>query len=398
MKNKQFRQTNMLMLSYYFPPMSDVGGLRAYSFARYLPEHNFKITIITGKTNENLNQSLLEKLPQECKVVTIKNWFAGPFNCSWSAIFKAYQISLQESFDLIFATGPPWATLKAGFVLSKLTGLPLVSDFRDPWNYGKLWGLKKRRFVSNKFETLSENAIANHSTRIIYTVSGAAQMHRHLTQNSKEKTIIIPNGYDEMGVEPIRLKSKEKCIFAHIGSLHPEVRPLTIVLDALAIACRNPSFAREVHFQQIGPIYDELLSQIEQRNLTEQIIFTSTVPLTLAQQFMRGSDVLVLFNPLVKKMDQFQPCKIFEYLAAQKPILGIIPENSPSRELIKKTGNSCVCTNQEPQLIAKAFIDMWNMWRENKLTKHNLDITIYSRRNQAKELSKHLKKIVLKTN
>ena len=49
------------------------------------------------------------------------------------ALFKGYKLNQEKSFDLILTNSPPHSTHAIGFLLSKITKLPWVVDFKDGW-------------------------------------------------------------------------------------------------------------------------------------------------------------------------------------------------------------------------------------------------------------------------
>ena len=49
------------------------------------------------------------------------------------AILKGLRLHKSKKFDVILTNSPPHSTHFAGIALSKLTGLPWVTDFKDGW-------------------------------------------------------------------------------------------------------------------------------------------------------------------------------------------------------------------------------------------------------------------------
>ncbi|MCK5212029.1 glycosyltransferase, partial [Candidatus Parcubacteria bacterium] len=49
------------------------------------------------------------------------------------AVKSGLNIIRQKKIDIIFSTGAPWTSLLVGRILSGLTNVPLVLDYRDPW-------------------------------------------------------------------------------------------------------------------------------------------------------------------------------------------------------------------------------------------------------------------------
>ena len=382
------------MLSYYFPPMHDVGGLRAFSFAQYLPEHGIQVDAVVGATEESTNADLLAALGPASRVTRVARWFWGPLDCSWNAVRAAWRLARQHRYDLILATGPPWATINAGLVLSKLTGIPMVVDFRDPWTHGGLWeargGSATARHVQRRWEAAALRAAAG--IVCIHPVA-AARLRNRLPPDRRERVVCVPNGHHETPLGAPRVAGQDRCVFAHLGKFHPRLRPPGLVLDAFALACRDPGFAAQALFVHTGSGH-EFEDQVRARHLERQVLLHPPVSLQESLRLMRGADVLVLFNALTVDADEVPTAKIYDYLAVRRPVLGIVSDGSASAQLLAHTGNATVCGNDDPVRIADAFLALWNAWRRQQLAEHALDLTSNSRRSRGGELAAFLHRLV----
>ncbi|PZN07708.1 MAG: glycosyl transferase family 1, partial [Bacillota bacterium] len=75
---------NLLMVSYYFPPIGGGGVQRALKMAKYLPEFGWRplVLAVDPVWHVSLDPSLLEELPPEVVVHRVREWrprwLAGP--------------------------------------------------------------------------------------------------------------------------------------------------------------------------------------------------------------------------------------------------------------------------------------------------------------------------------
>ena len=388
--HRSHRNLRLLLLSFYFPPMHDVGGLRASSFALHLPAHGIEVDAVVGATHESANQDLVDALRGTANTTRVESWFAGPLDCAWNAVRAGRRLASEHRYDLVLATGPPWATMKAGLVLSKLIDVPLVADFRDPWTSGALWKMHRGSYVSRWLHRSWEIAVLRHAAGIVCVHPAAvARIRANIAPRRHASVVCIPNGHDERPIVPLRAAGEDRCVFAHVGRLHPELRPPGIVLDALALACRDPGFAAEVLFLHVGAA-PAIEDEVRARGLARQVVVEPPSALHRALRLMHGADVLVLINLATREADEVATAKIHDYLAARRPVLGIVRDGGASAGLLGEAGNATVCGIDDPARIAEAFLAMWRSWRRGGLVEHDLDLTRSSRRHRAAELAAFL--------
>ena len=66
------------------------------------------------------------------------------------AIYKGLRLHKSKKFDVILTNSPPHSTHFVGLALSKITGLPWVTDFKDGWIVDPF--RKKRGFLREMLE------------------------------------------------------------------------------------------------------------------------------------------------------------------------------------------------------------------------------------------------------
>ena len=59
--------------------------------------------------------------------------------------------------------------------------------------------------------------------------------------------------------------------------------------------------------------------------------------------------------------------KVFEYLATERPILAVVPENGAAAALIEETGAGVVAPPDDPAAIAAALTSLHERWRAGEL-------------------------------
>ena len=66
---------NILIISHSFPPYMNVGGLRAYSWAKYWSELGHNITVMTSKNRGEFSYTSIFKIdmPENIEIIEIDN-------------------------------------------------------------------------------------------------------------------------------------------------------------------------------------------------------------------------------------------------------------------------------------------------------------------------------------
>jgi hypothetical protein len=103
---------------------------------------------------------------------------------------------------------------------------------------------------------------------------------------------------------------------------------------------------------------------------------------------MRGADVLILLQLVPKEVNDLATAKVYELLAARRPVLGITPIGGTAANLLERTGTATIVGIDDPQRIADALKEFWQRWQARRLEDHHLDVSGYSRRELTGKLAR----------
>ena len=199
---------------------------------------------------------------------------------------------------------------------------------------------------------------------------------------------LITNGYDAADFE-LKPKTNDKFIIGHYGLLNHLRNPKNF-WKALADLCeKNTDFndKLEIHFS--GNIDGEVLAEIEAYpQLKDKVKLLGYISHAQVLQQYNEADVLLLLLFNSKSGVGNYPGKIFEYFAAQKPILIFGPEGSDTQRLISDSQTGSYFSYEE-QNIENEILNLFNV--RSKLV--SFDISRFSRENLAGELSDLLNKL-----
>ncbi len=148
---------------------------------------------------------------------------------------------------------------------------------------------------------------------------------------------LITNGYDADDFE-LKPKTNDKFIIGHYGLLNHLRNPKNLWKSLNSLCEENTEFNAKLEIHLSGNIDAEVIAEIESysclKGKVKQLGYLSHAQV-LEQYNQADVLLLLLFNS--KSGIGNYPGKIFEYFAAQKPILAFGPKGSDTEKLITKT-------------------------------------------------------------
>jgi glycosyltransferase involved in cell wall biosynthesis len=133
---------------------------------------------------------------------------------------------------------------------------------------------------------------------------------------------LIPNGVDAShyarvldgyGPLPEACRDWERPVFGYVGTIHPDR------VDAQLVE----QIARMMERGTIALVGPEMLGEEEKRRLlgTGRVRLTGSVPYSEVPEYMRAFDVCITPHRMTAFTESLNPIKLWEYLAAGKPIV-----------------------------------------------------------------------------
>lgn len=438
----------VLMLAYVFPPFFSIGGsIRAVKFIKYLPSLGWLPTILTiDDTKEHESQlrqgseELLADIPQDVRIrrtasgepsvellergrkarersklaAMLVNSLRGIRSAmgryllipdeqiTWLpfALRLGLRIVSEERVDVLFATCPPHAVAVIASTLKKVSGKPLVLDFRDDWIDTPRYR-QKPLFVQWVERRLERWAVTT-ADRVI-TVSEWSQrefLHRYGDQR-KEKFVFIPNGCDLSD------------FVLNKGGLGNAVHPcFTIVHAGLLTDAEDWTRSPASLFRALARILDtcpEIAAKIDvvftghlpksYRDMADSMGLTATVRESghLAQdaflKLMRGADLLLTIN-----YDGFAtliPGKIYEYWAVGSAPILLLSCPGAAQELVERRGLGMAVAPSDVEGIMGCILSAYRRREAGDPMKiATSGIERYDRRRLAEELARTLDNVV----
>ena len=384
------------MITYPFPPNSSAGAMRSERFARYLPGFGWAVDVVTIKPRQDMfkDTELLAKLGENVRVNftrTLDPWlwlkdknpknsllrgirsvlmrlFAFPDHMLlWVpfAVQAGLKVFRQNRIDAIYTTSPPHSTHLAGLIVSRLMGKPWVADFRDPWTLNAYREKGAIEGFLRRLEKMMEQAVLKNASLVLANTKANQQnLTKAFPFLNEEKVIHLPNGWEGFPAEYYQERKKDGALtIVHAGNFYPKFKPYGL-LYALA-AWRNgdkpPNIPRlksgDIKIILLGARDEETARVIKELNISDLVEIHPWVALDEARKIMCQADLLWASLGTGKESSTYIPSKLFEYIAAKRPIMGFFPEGEAER-FIKETGTGIVFCNNEVERVLMFLHEM----------------------------------------
>jgi len=411
----------ILVICATFPPQSDVGGVRPAMFCKFLPEFGWEPFVLTrdytredSRFNTNLDigevlddhhifripfshEDEKRYLKDRRLLGLVRDFFVPEYSSPPGLLDRmkvaSDEICRNEQFDIILSTSPDQWQLTLGAWLSRKYRIPLIADFRDIGEQEA--GLERNaRQALQRFRLQSRRKQTVRYAELVTTVS---KYHQHTLQTKTGKrTALIYNGFDETLFHPVAMRNAV------------DSGPLRIVYTGriLSLWYRNPA----ILFQAI----DELIS--EQKIHQDEIlldfygsdhavlapILTSlnndkfyrlheSVSYSMMPAILAESQLLLVLTNRGRK--GILTTKLFEYIGMRKPILCVPGDGGELDELIHEFSLGASVSSKEEMKVR--LLEWLGRWRSGTLpVSIASDVSVFSRRNQAKLLSDEMEELL----
>jgi len=385
----------VLLVTRHFPPGGGGGVQRPLKFATHLPALGIETHVLAPDVPGSLPANAELELPTQAWIHRVR--YVGPRasrpaerllakqglsrvgtqaallgrrllvpdeNLPWStfALPMAVRLVRREKIDVVITTSPPPSLHLLGAAVKRTTGAAWLADLRDP-----LTANPHRRGYESQLARLKEKSVggvgrlvASQADAIVAASDAIAEEMRAL--EPKGKVVTIANGCDFDDFAGLEHHSSDRLRITHAGHFHGKRDPKPF-LRALAesglddVVVRFAGDFRTSDREYVGTLglddRVELLGDVSRRRSLELQRDSEALLLLIPESGGRGRGVLT--------------GKIFEYLAAERPILAIVPADGAAAQLVRDTDAGVVVSPDDVDAIRQALLDLHRRWREGSL-------------------------------
>jgi len=308
---------------------------------------------------------------------------------------NAKKIIEKEKIDAVISEWPIISHIVAR-ELKKLYKIPWVADFVDLWSQNHDYPFSRiRKHFDKKLEIKTLKSADVLITVSQYDAEKMKRLHRGKLIN------VITNGFDpeEVNIPPANLIPK--FTITYTGKIYPGKQDPSKILVALKDLISNKLLdPNEIEVRFYGHKEYWLEKEIEKYGLSNIIKQYGMLPREAAIEKQRESQILLLLNWEDPREKGCYTGKIFEYLAAQRPILATGGFGSDVvEELLEETKAGVYC--QKVEDIKNALEEFCLEYKQRSKVTYNgdrVEINKYSYREMAKKFVDLLNKLHVTSN
>lgn len=387
----------ILLISYHFPPSTEVGGVRIANFTKYLLLFGWSTYVLTimdhylkrmdrdrfkyietmriFKTRQlpSIRQTYLglkkiyyrilkrqsippiesgnryfkpdftavsgENIRQKLKRYLISFITRPDLETNWilPAVFRAIREIRRKEIGYILTSCPPYSVHLIGLLVKQVTNVKWIADFRDPWMTTVPRGLYVTCSLIDKIEYWLERKVIEDADFVLTNTEALCHAYKNLyKKQSVNKFLYIPNGYDpEVFSRFKEFRKYKRFTLTYAGSFYLTRTPEPI-FGAVRELIREGRVAA-------GDIRVNLLGNCQHVNgcPTSQMIHNyeldSVVNVLGLVPYMDAIKIIKRSHLalLLAENQPFQiPGKIYDYMGAGTKILAVAEEGATSDLII----------------------------------------------------------------
>ena len=410
----------VLMIAYYYPPLSGSGVFRSLKFSKYLHCYGWQPTVVSAKEPpEGWNfrdDDQMGEIPDDVEVIRIddvvscqratdvsvqnflmlqgdvlrydpllqtffqqylqqgeegiRTLLSFPMHDAWwcgevvSYLEKNVDLS---QFDAVYTTSGPYSEHLVGFYLQRKYHLPWIADYRDQWT-GNPFAHFDHESDSYKIYHALERLLLQHADLNITIMDSLIEEYQRDFQLPAHKITAITNGYDEEDFQTLQFSQEKTPRFTitYSGLLYSEGRDISPILNALSQLIKSKKVDRElVSFLAVGSGEQDVDALANRYGLSGVVYTTGYVSHHDALQYNVDSNLLLLLVGDKPEYKNVYTGKIFDYLRSGKPILAIAPSPSVVEETLQEAGHGYVVQSHDINRIKDIILKEYMAWLQS---------------------------------
>ncbi|GAB4540631.1 MAG: glycosyltransferase family 4 protein [Anaerolineales bacterium] len=319
---------HILIIHQAFAALNEPGGTRHAEFARLLTARGHRVTVIASPVSYLTGEK--NSQPEEdggARVIRVPVYGAyhqsffhrllAFFSFTFSAFFAGLKV---RDVDVVWGTSPPIFQGVAAWKLAWLKRAKFLFEVRDLWpQFAVAIGALKNPLLIFLSEWLE---------RFLYRSADVVMVNSpaylpHVQRRGARRAALIPNGADPAmfesvgGGEDFRAQHQldGKFVALYAGA-HGVSNDLPIVLQAAQILTDS-----NIHIILLGDGKEKsaLMNLARQMNLAN-VTFLPSVPKREMARALAGADACIAILKPLEEYKRTYPNKVFDYMAAGKPI------------------------------------------------------------------------------
>jgi glycosyltransferase involved in cell wall biosynthesis len=407
---------HILLVAYYWPPAGGSGVQRWLFFVKHLVSMGHKIDVLTVShpTASPQDDTLLEHIPKQVQVHRMSIWEPGrglykyasgeslkpnlfskfvrwvranlffpDARCLWIGKGSRWIAKFIHTHqpDWLITTGPPHSVHMMGYAYRNHPKTRWMADFRDPWvDFFVNQALPMTPWTGKRHQKWEKKIVQ--AARVVLTTTPSLKARY---QKWNPQTEVLFNGFEKLHQGAL---SKD-FMLCYAGSLksHQSAEVLWQAMESVAL--QMPSFTQHAKVHMFGQTDPHLKNKVP-HSVTEMIVWQGYQAKSVVDKALASARVLLFFGNDHPYSEQVINAKIFEYMAAGRPVLALVHSHGDLSAFIQKHTLGAVFLYSEKDKITHWLHKQYVAFSEGKPPENSLVDFTYSRKNLTSQLEKLL--------
>jgi glycosyltransferase involved in cell wall biosynthesis len=423
----------ILIVSFYFPPAGGGGVQRVLKLCRHLPELGIEVDVLAPDDPKwsAVDPGLAADIPAGTTVHRAR--YRGPAHAqtpaarlaaahgaralgvraallgrsvllpdpeiAWfpDAVRAGTRAVRERGIDVVVSTSPPNALHVVAAAIARRTGVPFVADFRDSWLANPHRRYERR---SVRAKRAVEARIARAALRRVAAVSAVTEAiaeEAAALAPPGTPVRVVANGCDFDEFEGLVYARGERMRIVHAGSFFGQRTPRPFLSAFTALLHDRPELRERVQAAFLGDLRPPDREWALGLGLGPALAIEGFRPHAEALAAMRAADALLLLVPRAGGRGlAVVSGKVYEYLAAERPIIALVPPEGDAAALLRETGSAWIADPDDEAAIRTAVAEAVGAWEADRLGERRLTPEWrerLDRRTRARELAELLQSV-----
>jgi len=373
---------HILLIHQAFASINQPGGTRHHEIARSLVKAGHKVTIIASPISYLTGKSTKDNLETEPGLTILRSYTYPSLHKSFFHRLISFLSFMVSSFfngmkvakvDVVWGTSPPIFQGFTAWLIAKLKRKPFLFEVRDLWpEFAIAVGVLKNPLLIRASRWLERFLYRNAKTVIVNSPGYTDYVSTRGARDVK----LVPNGVDpEMFIAPNQgaVFRRENGLTDHFIVLYAGAHGVSNDLGVVIKCAKLLQDHTDILFVLVGDGKDKpLLLQKAQEFGLKNIRFLPPVPKSQMAEVLAAADVcLAILKPLECYKTTY-PNKVFDYMAAAKPILLAI--DGVIRQVVEQAGcGIAIPPGEEAEMAAAVLWFKQNPSEAKKMGKAGFD-------------------------
>jgi glycosyltransferase involved in cell wall biosynthesis len=429
----------VLLVAYYVPPAGGPAVQRILQFVEFLQEDGWMPEVLTVREGAypDRDPSLLEAVPDAVRVhrtvawdplalyqklrrrfgngspdrlpagsvrtddaswlESIARWiranvFIPDARIGWLpfAVREGKALLDTGRFDAMITSGAPHSVHVTGRVLHRATGVPWVADLHDPWTDISYYDEFPHTDWARRLDASLEQSVLADAGAVTTVSPSWADLFASKADNDYT---VVENGFDDRDFAGLDEPLDDGFVLSHIGKLYASRTP-TAVWQALA-ALRADDAIPDLTVRLVGTVDPAVRASIREHGLEPIVEIRDFVPHDEALRLMAGSALLLLVIEPFAQAKGMITSKLYEYLASERPVLGVGPPGGDAGALLHRHDAGEVVAWNDARRARELIHAHYEAWAAGSPTAgaSRTDLQEHNRRNQSRRMAQILDEV-----